>query len=188
MIHKVKSGYLQIAGFVALEACLFIVIGIAVSGAGAPTLFSDAEFAKKAAQGGVLEVKLGQLAQQKAESEAVREFGKRMENDHSKAGDNLKQVASLEQLPLPTDLDKMGQMEYDKLSKLSGADFDLAYTKMMVQDHQKDVAEFQKEVRSGQDEGIRNFAAQTLPAIQEHLQLIQKIQKDLTSSRNSAGI
>ena len=188
MIHKIKSRHIKIAGLAALEACLLATIGIAVSGAGVPTLSSDAEFAKKAAQGGVLEVKLGQLAQQKGESDAVKDFGRRMENDHSKAGDNLKQVASQEQLPLPTDLDKTGQMEYDKLSKLSGADFDRSYTKMMIQDHQKDVAEFQKEARNGQDDGIKNFAAQTLPTIQEHLLLIQKIQKDMLSSRNSSGM
>ncbi len=59
---------------------------------------------------------------------------------------------------------------------------------MMVRDHQKDVAEFQKEARNGQDVDVKNFAAQTLPAIQEHLQLIQKIQKDMMSSKDSSGI
>ncbi len=183
-----KLGFKQMAGFIVVELGLFAVLGVAISGAGAPASAGDTTFAKKAAQGGMLEVKLGQLAQQKGQSESVKEFGKRMEEDHSKAGEQLKQVAAQENLSLPSGLDTMGQAEYDRLSKLSGDQFDRAYTKMMVEDHQKDVSEFQKEARNGQDEAIKQFAAQTLPTVQEHLDQIRKIQKDLMSSKNSAGM
>src|SRR6185437_3526113 len=84
----------------------------------------DHKFMEKAAQGGMAEVKLGQLAVEKAGADQVKQFGQRMVDDHSKANDKLKQIASNKGVALPTEMDKSTQHEYDKLSKLSGADFD----------------------------------------------------------------
>jgi len=95
----------------------------------------DATFAKKAAAGGIAEVKLGQLAQERGSSEPVKAFGKRMETDHSKAADQLKEVASKNNIALPTDMDKKDQATYDRLSKLAGTAFDRAYARDMVVDH-----------------------------------------------------
>jgi putative membrane protein len=81
----------------------------------------DAHFAKEAAQGGMAEVKLGQLAQEKGSNDSVKSFGKRMVDDHSKANDKLKEVASRESITLPNDLSAKDQATYDRLSKLNGA-------------------------------------------------------------------
>jgi putative membrane protein len=129
----------------------------------------DTHFAKEAASGGMAEVKLGQLAQQNGASDAVKQFGKRMENDHSKANDQLKDIASKDNIVLPTDLNRKDQATYDRLSKLSGAAFDRAYAQDMVSDHENDVAAFKKESNNGQNPDVKNFAFQTLPTLQEHL-------------------
>jgi len=129
----------------------------------------DAKFAIKAAQGGIAEVKLGELAQDKAQNEAVREFGQRMVEEHNKANHRLKEAALKEKISLPKEMDKKDQATYDALAKLSGAEFDKAYVRDVVQDHQDDIAEFGTEARTGQREEIKTFAAETLPTLKEHL-------------------
>jgi putative membrane protein len=142
----------------------------------------DAAFAIKAAQGGLAEVKLGQLAAEKASSPDVKAFGQQMIDDHTKANDQLKAVAESEGMTLPIDVNGKQQAMYDRLSKLSGAQFDSAYVKDMVMDHQEDVKEFAKEAQSGTDEKIKSFASQTLPVIQGHLDKIKSIQPKISSS------
>ncbi|HYY98763.1 MAG TPA: DUF4142 domain-containing protein [Pyrinomonadaceae bacterium] len=148
---------------------------------------SDTKFAMAAAMGGMEEVQLGQLAAQKGASDEVRQFGQRMVDDHTKANQDLMQVASGKGLTLPTALDAKHQAEVQKLSALSGDAFDRAYVKMMVKDHKKDVAEFQKESARGADPDIKSFAARTLPTLQEHLQMIQRI-SDKMSLRKSGNL
>jgi putative membrane protein len=147
---------------------------------------ADAKFAMKAAQGGMAEVQLGQLAAQKASSPDVKAFGQQMVDDHTKANDQLKSVASQENMTLPSTLDAKDQALMTKLQGLSGADFDKAYVKAMVKDHQEDVKEFQKEADKGKDPQIKNFASQTLPVLQQHLSKIQSIQSNMGSS-SAAG-
>jgi putative membrane protein len=153
----------------------------------AKTTVSDAHFVKEAAQGGMAEVKLGQLAQEKGASESVKKFGKRMEDDHSKANDKLKEAASKENIPVPSDIGAKNQANYDRLSKLSGAAFDRAYANDMVKDHQTDVAAFQKEANAGKNDSIKRFASETLPTLQDHLKEAKEMQKSVTAShtRNS---
>src|ERR1700733_5389427 len=110
---------------------------------------ADTHFAKEAAQGGMAEVKLGQLAQEKGSNDAVKSFGKRMVDDHSKAGDKLKDAAATENISLPDGIAATDQATYDRLLKLNGAAFDRAYAKDMVKDHETDVAAFQKEANGG---------------------------------------
>lgn len=136
----------------------------------------DDVFAKKAAEGGMAEVELGKLAADKATNPDVKAFGQRMVDDHTKAGDELKLVASKENIQLPTDLNAKDKAEKERLSKLSGAAFDRAYINHMVMDHKKDIADFQKEASSGKDDAIKNFAAQTLPTLQDHLKQAQDAQ------------
>lgn len=135
----------------------------------------DKKFAKEAAEGGLVEVQLGKLATQKASSDAVKQFGQRMVDDHSKANEQLMQVASQESLTLPTALDKKHQAMVDKMSALSGDAFDKAYVKDMLKDHEKDVKEFQKESQDGTDPNIKQFATKTLPVLQSHLESIKQI-------------
>ena len=130
---------------------------------------SDRKFIEKAASGGMAEVKLGHLATEKGTSPTVKEFGKRMVDDHGKANDELKTIASKKNFPLPTDVDSEAKATYDKLAKLSGSDFDKAYMDAMVKDHDADVKEFKKEASlGGADPDLKAWAQKTLSVIQEH--------------------
>jgi putative membrane protein len=133
------------------------------------------------------EVKLGQLAQEKGSNQSAKDFGKKMVDEHSKANDELKETASKENITLPTDVSKSEQATYDRLSKLSGASFDRAYARTMVSDHQKDVAEFQKEATSGKNDALKNFAAKTAPTLQEHLKMARDMEQSVsqTSSKTT---
>jgi putative membrane protein len=138
---------------------------------------ADKSFVEKAAIGSMAEVQMGKLAQQKAGSDQVKQFGTRMVDDHSKANDDLKQVASHKGITLPSDLDAKHKNKMAKLEKLSGAQFDRAYMDDMVADHKEDVAEFEKQAKSGHDADIKGFASKTLPTLQEHLSLAQSTDK-----------
>lgn len=148
---------------------------------------SDMKFANEAAMGGMAEVQLGQLAAQKGASDEVRQFGQKMVDDHSKANQDLMQVASGKGLTLPTALDAKHQADMQKLSALSGDKFDKAYVDMMLKDHKKDVGDFQKESTGGADADIKSFATRTLPTLQEHLQMIQRIH-DKMALRKSGNL
>src|SRR4051812_36201522 len=110
---------------------------------------ADRKFITSAAQGGMLEVELGKIAAQKASDPDVKTFGQRMVDDHSKANDQLKQLASQKGVTLSDKLSPAKQKDVDKYNKLSGAAFDRSYMSHMVTDHKQDVAEFQKESKSG---------------------------------------
>lgn len=142
---------------------------------GAAKMTSDEKFAMEAAVGGMEEVQLGQMAAQKGASDEVRQFGQKMVDDHTKANQDLMQVASGKGWMLPMALDAKHQADVQKLSALTGDAFDRAYVKMMIQDHKKDVGEFQKESMHGMDADVKSFATRTLPTLQEHLQMIQRI-------------
>ncbi len=139
----------------------------------------DQQFAKTAAGGGMAEVKLGQLATQKAQSAKVKQFGQQMVDDHTKANNDLKSIAGQKGLDLPSDIPAKDQALYDRLSALSGASFDKAYMSAMVKDHKTDVSEFQKEASSGSDPDIKNFASKTLPVLKGHLDMANTVAGDV---------
>lgn len=134
---------------------------------------ADQKFIIEAARGGMAEVELGKLAADKASSDQVKQFGQRMVSDHGKANDELKTIAGGKNITLPTDLDAKDKALHDRLSKLSGAQFDRAYMQAMVRDHRKDVNEFKRESTSGKDADVKAFASKTLPTLEEHLKLAQ---------------
>ena len=148
---------------------------------------ADEAFARKAVQGGMADVKLGELAQEKASSDAVKQFGKRMVEDHTKANDELKQAASKEGFTLPTDLDPKDEATYDSLAKLSGDAFDRAYAKDMVKDHQQDIVEFRREANTGKRDAIKSFAAETLPTLQEHLKEARQMGQKVSGNTFGKG-
>jgi putative membrane protein len=153
-----------------------IATGIAAAfGAGAADNLAGADksFVMEAASGGLTEVELGKLAEQKASNAQVKQFGSRMVQDHSKANDELKQVASNKGVQLPAEPDSKHQRDIKRLQGLSGTEFDRAYITHMVADHKKDVSDFQKEAKSGKDADVKAFAAKTLPTLQEHLKMAQ---------------
>jgi putative membrane protein len=127
----------------------------------------DKTFMKKAAKGGMMEVAMGRLAEQKGQSEDVKSFGKRMVTDHSKANDELKKIAAEKNVKLP-----------EKEHKVSWSS-DKAYMDAMVKDHEKDLAEFQEEAKNGSDPDVKKFAEDTAKMVQEHLDLAKQNQSKL---------
>lgn len=143
---------------------------------------ADATFALKAAQGGLAEVKLGQLAVEKASNPDVKSFAQKMIDDHSKANDQLKAAAGKDRMTLPNTMNAKDQSLYNKLSGLSGTDFDKAYMKAMVKDHEDDIKEFQKEANRGANPDIKSFASSTLPTLQQHLELAKSAEQKVNAS------
>jgi putative membrane protein len=149
---------------------------------------SDQHFVMEAAKGGLAEVELGKLAKDKASSDQVKQFAQRMVDDHSKANDELKSIAQNKNITLPTNLDAKDKALQDRLSKLSGEQFDKMYMQHMLQDHRKDVAAFRTESKSGKDPDVKAFAAKTLPTLEEHLKQAQDTNKAVgTSGSMSKG-
>jgi len=138
----------------------------------------DAKFYKEAAEGGMAEVQLGQLAQEKSSDAKVKEFGSLMVTDHSAANDKLKALAASKNVDLPSS-PSVGEMaEKAKLEVLSGTTFDKSYIKGMVKDHKEDIAMFEKEAHSGKDPDARAFAVATLPTLKMHLKKIESLATD----------
>jgi putative membrane protein len=144
---------------------------------------ADRKFIEEAASGGWAEVELGKLAQQKAASEPVKQFGARMVEDHGKANDELKQLAQIKGVTVPAAPDKSHLREVEKLGKLSGAEFDRQYVAHMLSDHRKDVSEFKKASESAKDDDVKAFAGKTLPTLQEHLKLVQSLNDGIKQTR-----
>jgi putative membrane protein len=130
---------------------------------------ASADFAVKAASGGMMEVQMGKIAQDKASSQRVKDFGAMMVQDHSKAGDVLMAKAKSQNIMLPATPGADEQKMIDKLSQKSGKDFDKAYMDMMLDDHKTDIAEFKKAADKCTNTVIKDFAAQTLPTLEKHL-------------------
>lgn len=134
----------------------------------------DSEFAVKAANGGMVEVELARLASTKATSTSVKEFAKKMMDDHMKANDELQTLATQKNITLPAALSEESQKDVDRLSKLSGTEFDKEYMSFMVDDHQDDVDEFKKASDECKDAELKAFAAKTLPVLQGHLDMAKQ--------------
>lgn len=137
----------------------------------------DNGFMTEAARGGLAEVELGRLAATHASNEQVKQFGRRMVDDHSRANNELQEIAAKEGFTLPTTLDAKSQAEKAKLSNLTRSEFDKAYMEDMVKDHRADIAAFKKEISSGTDPSLKAFASKTLPTLQDHLALAESTEK-----------
>lgn len=136
---------------------------------------SDAEFATKAAVGGMAEVELGKLALTKATNAQLKEFAKMMVSDHGKANEELMLIAKKKNITLPAAVDEDHQKKMNELDKKSGKDFDKAYTEAMVDGHKKTLKLMQDEAKDGKDADIKAFASNTTPIVQTHLDMINKI-------------
>jgi putative membrane protein len=169
---------------IALVLLLAANIGLAAESGSARTekvSKDDAGFVKVAANGGMMEVQLGKIAQERASKPEVKEFGRRMQTDHSKANDELKKIAAKKDIKVPTQLEGKQKSTVDKLSKLKGDEFDRAYMGIMVDDHKDDIERFQQEADKGQDPDLRKFAKDHVPILKKHLELAEKTRKQLSS-------
>jgi len=132
---------------------------------------ADRTFMVEAAQGGRLEVQLGNDAQQHASAQDVKSFGQHMVRDHERINQELMQLAQRKGVDLPSTFPGKMRDTIQKLSALQGVAFDRAYMKDMVKDHEEDIAAFRKEAQDGQDPDVKAFAERTLQTLEEHLEI-----------------
>jgi len=139
----------------------------------------DASFYKNAAEAGISEVDLGNLAEQKASSQDVKDFGAKMVKDHSAANEKLQSLAASKSISLPTSASVGDMATKAKLELLTGDTFDKSYIKSQIKAHHEAIALFKKESTSGQDPEAKSFASATLPTLHEHLHMAYAAAKTL---------
>lgn len=143
-------------------------------------------FYTQAAESGMAEVMLGNLALQKTQNEQIRQFAQQMVTDHTNANNELKQLAESKNITLPSAVSSKQQSAYDKLNGMNGMDFDKAFMKQMVKDHENAVKLFRKQSEKGEDADAKAFATKTLPTLQMHLQMAKTMNDSMkNSNRNS---
>ena len=138
---------------------------------------ADKAFVKSVAKGGMVEVQLCELAAKNAASQEVKDFGQRMVTEQGKANDELKTLASNKDVTLPAELKGKQKEKVDKMSKLTGAEFDKKYMQAMVKDHVKDVAKFKKAAKEVKDPEINAWVAKTTPTLEQHLEKAKELAK-----------
>ena len=136
---------------------------------------ADQQFVNEAAQGGMLEVELGQLALKNGASGEVKNFGQQMVTDHTRLNDELGNAAKNDGLQVPTALSAKQRAEIESLSKISGKEFDSKYAQLMVKDHTHDLAAFQKEQATTERPELKKATANAIPVVERHLQMAKKL-------------
>jgi putative membrane protein len=155
------------------EATASAVTDSAVNTAGGAN--TDASFLQNAAEGGMAEVEAGKLAKAKGSNSAVKSFGAMMVKDHSAANEKLQKIAAANGVTLPTQLNAEHQAMKEKLSGLSGKAFDEEYLRGQVKDHEVTVALLRTQIDSGQNADAKEFASQTLPTVEAHLEKVKEL-------------
>ncbi len=146
-----------------------------------PTTMShqDTSFVKDAYEGGMDEVKLGELALQNASSDRVKKFGQRMIDDHTRLNNDVQSLAASKNVTLPSNIGIMDKASYKMLAAKHDANFDKSYISDMMKDHESDIAAFRKEINSGTDGDVKAAAQKALPTLEEHLRMAQDIAREL---------
>ncbi|HET9818713.1 MAG TPA: DUF4142 domain-containing protein [Rhodanobacteraceae bacterium] len=140
-------------------------------------------FAAKAARGGMLEIKLADLALTHSHDTDVESFARRMKQDHTSIDNKLKELVQPGSQPLPSGLNDEQQQTVASLESSNGQDFDKAYADTMVEDHQEDVSLFQDAATTAPTQQLRDFASQTLPTLKEHLKLARQLQSKVQGEK-----
>lgn len=136
-------------------------------------------FVEKAASAGFAEVAMGKLAQEKASNEQVEEFAEIMVRDHGEANEELEQLADNKGMKLPGQPEAQHRQSMQHLEKLSGAEFDRAYIRQMMNNHEIAIADYEQQSRQGQDIALKSFATKNLLILREHLRMAQTIERNL---------
>ena len=147
----------------------------------------DKDFFAQAAEGSLAEVALGNLALQKAQSEAVKQFAQQMVTDHTQANQELTQLATTKGITVPTALSEKMQREVTELNAEPAASFDREYMELMVKDHEQDVRMFQRQAERGTDADAKAFAAKMLPTLQGHLTMARSIYDTVRGNRGGSN-
>ena len=175
---------------IATAAVALLAAGPAIAQGGkeSPSASSgDAKFIEHVARDGQAEVDLGRLGEQKAQATEVKALARRLVADHTKSNQQLMKIAQQDGVQPAGQPSKSESNQRAKLEKLNGQAFDRAFVKEIVQDHQKDIKYFQKEQNSLKDPQLKSFAQQTLPVLQQHLQMAQETAQATTSASGSSA-
>jgi putative membrane protein len=143
-------------------------------------------FVNKAAESNMVQIKLGQLAEEKGTIRAVKNFSKRVVEDDTKNAKQLKNIASQQSLTLPSGIEKADQNTFDQLSKLPGENFDRAYADDMVRNHTADVTEYLREGMNGQNAALKRYAVRSLPMLERHLDMTRKMEAAVNRKANES--
>jgi putative membrane protein len=138
----------------------------------------DRTFVMQAGQLSMLEVELGRLAVQRGSSPGVKQYGQEMVEDHTRANQELMQLAMQKKVELPTEMSTQNTALIDRLSGLSGKSFDTAYKQAMIDSHNQAIALFQAQSQQGQDPQLKAWATQKLPNLQAHLEMVNQMLAD----------
>ena len=182
-VKQVKTRFMKLISNSASStlAMTLVAAGILIAGpcANAATTLSaaDSDFILAAAQGGMTEVKLGELAARNGTRDDVREFGKTMVKDHTSINDDLRTLAAQKGVSLTGTLDATHQEKLDKMSALTGAGFDDAYIAAMIKGHKSVAKEFKAEAATTQDSDIKTFLDKSLPIVESHLKHVTAMKK-----------
>jgi putative membrane protein len=145
---------------------------------------NDRKFVRSALEGGIVELELGLIAVQRADSADVKQFGQKMIEDHTKMGDQMRDIARAEGISAPSATTAKGKALESKLKALSGPSFDKAYIAAMVKDHREDLNAFNREANNGNDTAIKDAASRYAQAIGEHLELAKQLARSLDVDAN----
>jgi putative membrane protein len=155
------------------------IIWLAGCAGGGISSMKPSDFLTEAAEGSMAEIQLASLALTRTQNPEVRAFAQQMITDHGKASDEIKPIAAKKSITLPLELSSANKSLADKLTKLSGAEFEREYVKAMVEDHEKDVKAFQTQSQGGTDADVKDFATKTLPTLEHHLQMARELQNKM---------
>jgi len=184
--QAVEQGRTQYMKLISNSASATLGMALAVAGiliaapgahAAATVCTADNNFMQAAAQGGMTEVKLGELAAQKGTRDDVKEFGQMMVKDHTAINDDLKTLAAQKGVTLPDSLDAKHQEMVDKMEALAGSKFDDAYITGMRECHKKDAKGFKAESAKTKDTDIKSFVDKSIPIVEEHCKSINAMKK-----------
>jgi putative membrane protein len=155
-------------------------------GAASAQQADQTNFLADAIRGGVAEVKLGQLAAERAQSLQVRQYGEMLRKDHTQSLQKASGLANEIGVPASSELSARQQKQFESLQKLSGEEFDTTFLSQMVRDHQENIAKFSAEAQNGSNPEVMAFAKETLPTLQAHLEHAQSVQSDLAAAAHRA--
>jgi len=145
------------------------------------------EFLTQAASGNMMEIELGELAQQKATSPRVKEFASMMVRDHTRANEELQRITQSRNVTFSGTMEDKHRRKLDQLRDKQGAEFDRAYMKHMVDDHQEDIRKYEEIAREATDPAIRDYANTTLTSLRTHLEQAKAIRDEVTKNKSGQG-
>lgn len=132
---------------------------------------SETSFIKEAYHGGIAEVEMGKTALLNAQNSQIKQLGEHLREDHSKAGQELAQIAQKNGITLTADVKRSDNRELNKLQKQTGAEFDKAFADAAIKDHTKDIDKYQKALRDTKNPELRAYIEKNIPVLKQHLQM-----------------